>query len=108
MQEELKFRRQFLLSSKELSFPDSWNINSFNQGNLVLNLYSHPDLSVAVVKKEKIRLILLGYMLDIYNPQSSNEEILENLSNLKNFDSIVKASSDINGRYVLSTLMNRM
>ena len=102
-----KFRRQFLLSSKQLEFPDHWVTNKFKRGKLPLYLYNHPDLKVTIVKNAITELILLGYILDVYNPHLDDREILEKLIVLKDFDGIVNATANFNGRFVIIYLCEK-
>lgn len=101
MSNTLAFRRQFLLSSKALQFHENWNDRTLKQGSIHLYLYHHPDLPVTTVRNERFELVLLGYVLDVHHPTRSDSEIMEHLSQLKDFDQILEASSTLNGRYVM-------
>jgi len=90
---ELEFSRQFILSPHKLSVPGSWS-----QLRIEKNYLScHQLLNVVQVKD----LVLLGYVIDPYEPLKSNEEILESLSNeLNNLESFFNAVEKLTGRFV--------
>jgi hypothetical protein len=99
--EHLKFRRQFILINKSLNIPPSWKSTNLQAGKNNYNIYSHPDLEITESGNENHKLTLLGYIIDPFNPELSNSEILKELITLNNFEDIVRKTGSYNGRYIL-------
>lgn len=97
----LIFRRQFLLSNRNINLDNDWRTITLNKIKTEFKLYIHPDLNFYQVENEFFQLILLGYILDPNNPESSNEESLKRLSSATDFDSITSLTNSLNGRFVI-------
>ncbi|UCH14222.1 MAG: hypothetical protein JSV22_14125 [Bacteroidales bacterium] len=99
--EHLKFRRQFILINKNLNIPPGWKSTNLQAGKNNYFIYTHPDLEITESAGGNHKLILLGYIIDPFNPGLSNSEILKELSALNGFDDIVRKTGSYNGRYIL-------
>ena len=97
----LKFRRQFLLINKSVNILENWKSYTIKRNQKDFYLYHHPDLEVINHKIEKGELILLGYILDPFNPEYDNSDILKYLGSLGKFEDMLKASENYNGRYII-------
>ena len=83
------------------SLDSSWNKHQIRSTTNTWNLYTHPDLEITVHENASFKLILLGYLLDPFEPDSGNSEILNRLAIWKEFDTIVEATHMLNGRFLL-------
>ena len=100
--DNLKFRRQFLLSGKKCEEFKTWQTEEVASHYL----YVHPDLELNCVKKDSLQAFLLGYAIDPYFPQKKNLDILENISNFNAIDEIPKLIHHLGGRFVLLIIFN--
>ncbi len=99
--ENLKFRRQFVLSNSEIAILDGWKNHRVSNPVEDFYLSSHPDLDVIKVSGASKDLLLLGYIIDPYNPERNSESILFHLAKFEHFDEIVAASFNLGGRFVI-------
>ena len=99
--EKLKFRRQFIFSSKHLQVEDSWKSDTFIFQSSEWHLSYHPDLEITTGSKGDVYLILLGYALDPYSPQLTNKEIVNDLLSKGSFKELLAYSGKYTGRYVI-------
>ena len=97
----LKFRRQFVLSVSAINVENNWRTITLKKTDNPFNLYVHPDLDLYEVENENYQLILLGYILDPFAPEKSNEDILQNIAGENDFLSVIKATHTLNGRFVI-------
>jgi hypothetical protein len=97
----LKFRRQYIFTNKEIKAPPDWKKFRIQQGSVKWQLYSHPDLEINHVKNKNLELLLLGYFIDPENPELTNSKLLKKISLLKNFNRIIRTTDNFNGRFVL-------
>jgi hypothetical protein len=99
MKEEiLRFRRQFLISRSSISNLSHWNCLLLRNQYQV---YSHPDLEVAVHEQSNRKAVLLGYIFDPIHPEKRNEDILATIMNESDtFVSFIQAIKYYAGRYV--------
>ena len=74
--EKLLFRRQFIIGPHFLNRLNSWQRLKVGRN---LFLQAHQDLEVNQIKHQNIELTSLGYLIDPYNPEIGNKEILINL-----------------------------
>lgn len=95
--ESLIFRRQYLITPKEIECP--FVCNSILLTNSYL-LYVHKDLVITEVNGVNIRLILLGDIFYFTLAIKSNKEILERLISLS-FHDICKELDNYTGRFIL-------
>jgi hypothetical protein len=80
------FFNQFLLSDKEVSELNRWNITHVGE----YLLYTHPALEVSLKKSDSGIFIILGYWYDFRKPSHSNQEIVDQL----NIDSTISEMMD--------------
>ena len=95
--ENLRFRRQFLLSPRKCDKLTNWK-------NVKIDshfLYVHPDLELNRVVEGEKELVLVGYAIDPYFPDKSNLEILKKISSFQNEDEIPELLFHLSGRFVL-------
>lgn len=99
---KLLFRRQFILGPYYIESLSSWK--RFTVRNDIY-LTVHPDLPVCQVKQEGKTITLLGYVLDPYNPQYDDLDILNVLLNKlslqENLKSIVQHTYNYGGRWII-------
>lgn len=95
----LVYRRQFILSSKELVPLSHWQHLRLNNNRYILS--AHPDLEVSEIRDAMKRIILLGYIFDAQNPRHSNHDILKEMISVENFPELIKATYKYAGRFVL-------
>ena len=62
--ENLVFRRQFILSNKQVNQGDGWDTLTFKVQDETFYLQCHPDLSLFQAESKNIKLILLGTIID--------------------------------------------
>ncbi|MEX0685920.1 MAG: hypothetical protein WD267_12605 [Balneolales bacterium] len=101
---KFKFRRQFLISEVPCASLE-WNYCILDK----FHIYVHPDLEFTIIKHEGERkgAILLGDMIDPFQPEQSNFDLLQNL--IKHSKSIDQAHSflhSMGGRFVLVINLN--
>lgn len=95
--QNLKFRRQFLLSANRCDVLNNWQQKTVGQQFL----YVHPDCEVTETKHLLGKLILIGYAIDPRYPDKSNEEIINSISTFKNLEEIPGFLYGLAGRFVL-------
>ena len=92
----LKFRRQFLLTPVECKQLEKWKIEKVDKHFL----YLHPDCLFE--KSFGINdLYLIGYFFNPHNAKKTSKEILNGLSNLKDINDFPKELYSLVGRFVL-------
>ncbi|MBN2481971.1 MAG: hypothetical protein JXB19_09545 [Bacteroidales bacterium] len=95
--QNLKYRRQYLITPVEIDCP-------FSHKKFILNsnyiLYVHMDLVTSEVRNNENRIFLLGDIFDFRIPEKDNRSILNDLIGL-DFISLSKKLSDYTGRYLL-------
>jgi hypothetical protein len=97
---QIKFfrRRQFLLGPEYAGF-DGWNRIQLDSLHLIT---VHPDLKFSVSEKGENKAVLLGYFLDPFEPEYSDEDILvQFLEEPITIDSVIKKLERLCGRFVL-------
>ncbi len=104
MVKDLQYRRQFLLSPKDVQVSKNWKTVEVTNNQFVT---IHPDLNFYKAEDKNNTLVLLGYILDPYHTDLGDQEIV---------NSLLKTSSDINdlfesvavmgGRYVVIANIN--
>lgn len=97
----LLFRRQFILTSKEIQVDASWKKVKLNKIQRSCYIYSHPDLEHTVSSNDFAELHLMGYILDPHHPEYTNRNILDNLLRSNSFDALTAATDTLTGRFVL-------
>lgn len=102
--EKYLFRRQFLLGSSYIkSFP-KWNKVSINDKFF---LSVHPDLDVLKVTFKENTIVLLGYILDPFNPSFDNQNIINSIAEkISVADDIFQYIDSMCGRFVFIVKIN--
>ncbi len=97
----LLYRRQFILCNKEINADPEWKQIKLgkNQGNFLLHI--HPDLGFTQVINDRFELILLGYIIDPYEPDSSDSDILDKLALFHSFEEILTGTIALSGRFAI-------
>lgn len=99
MDKNFLFRRQFILSSNpEHSFENWVKIN------LDINIFLsvHPDLEVVQSTNGEVQLTLLGFAVNPFEPDKSNQQILDGmLVNPVSFEEIIQKSEPLGGRWII-------
>jgi hypothetical protein len=103
--EKYLFRRQYVLGPRFINSLSGWkNIKITDR------LFStvHPDLSVAQVHSNNNFIILLGYMLDPYNPSHDDSQIIKNIIEIVNSaDEVFDHVAAKCGRFVMIVKINQ-
>ncbi len=76
MNENLHFRRQFLLSKAPVPALAKWKCLKIDN----YYLYAHPDLELTLSKDQKKSIALIGSLYDPTGPEKENAEILSDIS----------------------------
>ena len=98
MYDNLKFRRQFLLTKVPITPPDDWKSLQIDE----YFLYAHPDLEVDRVANKKKSIVLIGNLFDSDEPEQGNANILHDiLANTSTIESIVIWLKRYAGSYAL-------
>jgi hypothetical protein len=97
--QRLLFRSQFTLGRSFIDIiPSAQQLTI--RANLLLT--AHPDLNIQIAQAKQKRLVLLGFILDPENPQSSNAAIIENLvRNFNHYDDLFLLTARFGGRWIL-------
>lgn len=98
---QLRFRRQFILSSTPSAQFEDWR--TFTLFNAQYHLYVHPDLNVHVADSEdkRTQVVMLGYALDPMRPEFDDQSIVDYLSDMDSVDEFAEAVTGLAGRFVL-------
>lgn len=97
--ERFLFRRQFIFSPRRVNCFSDWNRSDLPDGSF---LTVHPDLTFTIAKKNKDFIVLLGYILDPYNPYRNNEHIVNDmLVRSRCCEDLFKYLEPTGGRYVI-------
>ncbi len=96
---ELLYRRQFIMGPKYLNKFNHWKKIKISE-ELYLNV--HPDLEINYVSNDHTSLVLLGFILDPYNPEYSNNDILNKLIEENNtFEDVILGTYKLGGRWII-------
>jgi len=102
--EKYLFRRQFILGPNYIEGFEKWNKVSISEK---LFLQAHPDLELLKVTFEENTFVLLGYILDPFNPSFSNLEIVNSIAtNISKADDIFQYLDAKCGRFVFIVKIN--
>lgn len=102
----LYFRRQFILTSREIQVEASWRKVKLGKIQSNCYIYSHPDLEHTVSFNDSVELHLLGYILNPHHPEDSNQNILDNLLKCSSFDTLTASIDTLTGKFVLIYIQN--
>lgn len=95
----LNFSRQYIIGPKYIDEFDDWN--KLEIGN---NSYAtiHPNLEFSQSINMAQTLTLFGYLIDPYNPNLSNQEILNGINErITKFDDLIDELYCLSGRWVI-------
>lgn len=95
--ENLKFRRQYLFTSKKQEKFQNWKIQNKSNGYL----YIHPDCEDYKLSNNEIEISIIGYFLDPHNPKKSTKEVLDGFSYVTSVDEIPQLLYSLVGRFIL-------
>jgi hypothetical protein len=99
MDSKHNFRRQFILSSNPRFTIEGWN-------NLELNkkiyLSAHPEIEICQSSSGTIQIILIGFLINPFDPLKTNQEILESIANgMVKFNDLITRTEHIGGRWII-------
>jgi len=97
----LFFRRQYILTNKTFGSPEGWNKLVIPSSQGELKLHYHPDLKVDSANDPQKMLVLIGYIIDPYNPDLVDADVLNHLMLCNNFDELVRRTYTLSGRYAI-------
>jgi hypothetical protein len=98
----LKYRRQFLLSPKKCDQLNDWNHKEFG----IYNLYAHPDVELTISGNTNMDIALIGYIIDPHHPVYTNSDIVNDILKSVNIDDVAKKLYGYGGRFVLIVKQN--
>ncbi|MCG8571954.1 MAG: hypothetical protein MJB14_17605, partial [Spirochaetes bacterium] len=103
-EKKLEFRRQYILGPERITKYKDWKSIKYNS-NLIITY--HPELELNFINFNDSSLLLLGYILDPYNPDLDNKEILKNMITKSScLNELIKHLYTKGGRYVLISNFN--
>ncbi len=97
MVNNLKFRRQFLLSPQKCEDLKDWQLKPLGK----YHLYVHPDCELTVLNSPSMHLALVGYIIDPADGNKLNQNILEDISQSNTLTGVCKKLYNYGGRFVL-------
>jgi hypothetical protein len=96
--DNLLYRRQYICGPDADLFP-GWTRVSLPDGN---TLAAHPELQVTDYPGSHFRFVLIGYLLDPYNPANDNSQVLAVLDkHSRDLTALLEQLYDKSGHYVL-------
>jgi len=96
---KLKLRRQFILGPYFIEGFPTWNKISINKS---MFLTVHPDLEITKTSYSNNSITLMGYILDPYNPLSSNLDICNRLlRQIRSADDLFQHIEPMGGRFAI-------
>ena len=103
--ENLLYRRQFVLSPKELNDYSAWD-KYYLLDKYVL--YAHPDLVQTEHADRKKRIILLGDMYDPMNKTYNNLDIISRVIKNDNLNKIIESTFQYAGRFAIIVVIDSL
>ncbi|MHA7831047.1 MAG: hypothetical protein ACX93O_08095 [Flagellimonas sp.] len=97
------FRRQYLVSPRELDIDDDFNYKKIDSWHI----YSHKDCSLSVAKRLDRNIILFGNIIDPENFDFSNEDIINYLIQSENLDDFINDLYRMAGGFVLMIKLDK-
>jgi hypothetical protein len=94
-------KNQYILIEDTLDYNCPFD---FLKENIVgYTIYYDCNLNISIKKQEQVEILLLGFILNPFSPNLSNDEILESLINgvNNNHDILLKEIQKLSGRFVL-------
>jgi hypothetical protein len=100
--DRLLFRRQFVLGSRFVQELPTWRQAKAGPG---LCLTVHPDLPFRQAQDGSTSVTLLGYLLDPFDPQAADAEIVDRLHRKlqedRSLDGLIRSTYSLGGRWIL-------
>ena len=97
--DNLLYRRQFFFAPQYIEDLSNWKKVQVNEQYF---LTIHPDLKFVHLKKNNVEIISLGFILDPFNPEFFDEDIVRNLlNNTSYFNSVIKDTYNYSGRWII-------
>ncbi len=93
----LKFRRQFLLSPQKCEDLKDWQSQVYGK----YHLYVHPDCELTVADSPSMHLALAGYIIDPADTNKLNQDILQDIAQSNTISDVYKKLYNYGGRFVL-------
>lgn len=97
----LEFRRQYLLSNANIKKIGNWKDLNILNAKQNLKLYYHPDLEITYLQHKDKYLVLIGYIIDPFNPDLSNVDISGKILNKSSLQDVLKETENFSGRYAI-------
>ena len=98
--EQLVYRRQFIFTNNRIQGFRGWPKVDMKLSGQFYNLLYHPDLDYASAEN-RLKIHVLGYILDPLNPGYSNQDIVDELSQSASKDEAIQRTDYFNGRFIL-------
>ena len=96
--ELIKFRRQYLITAKEVTELDGWQKETFNG----MNVYAEQSLQVHKRNIDDREFLLLGYWINPHSPEMSDDDILTQMvQDCDTFQKVLKFLYPLSGRFAL-------
>jgi hypothetical protein len=95
--ENLIFRRQFLLCPQKCEKLKDWQSIAFG----IYNLYVHPDCGLTVSHSPFMHLALIGFIIDPLHPDKSNQDILNDTAESDTVNAVCSKLYNCGGRFAL-------
>ncbi|WP_340676896.1 hypothetical protein [Paraglaciecola sp.] len=98
---DLHFAKQFFITDSKLPNQTftNWRAIPLLNG---LTLHTHPTLNIEKINRGTSQYILLGHIIDPFNPAYSNQDVLNNIFTKDcNFSDIEKSIFSLGGRWIL-------
>lgn len=104
MDNNLLFRRQFIVTNKENKIDNWQELSLFDDKKL----YAHPDLKVLDTRVDDKHVIMLGFIIDPDNPSASDADIVDHLATYSlSAEDFRNNTLSLTGRWVLFFLTAR-
>ena len=100
--QNLKFRRQFLLSPKVCHELEAWKREKRGENYL----YVHPDCAMHRSSKENTDVILIGYLFNPNKPDKTDQEIIDEIAVVKSVEEVSEYLYPLVGRFVMILNIN--
>lgn len=97
---ELMFSRQFLLGPRPFVYTTHWKATNLTKSFI---LSTHPNLDFEIKTVGPCTLVLLGYIIDPFNPAKTSAEILADIAEKAPPDvlRVIESTTHLSGRWIL-------
>lgn len=91
-------KNQYIISSEKLqNVPKEFLFQEFGG----YNLYKDPKLAMSISEHEETKVLVLGFIINPFEPTFTNEEIANKLAKNKSKEGLFKELENYSGRYVV-------